>query len=409
MRFFKLMPLLAVFSGAAFAGPLTFDEALIRAENQAPSLSARALDISARRSTARAAGELPDPRLGIAIENFPVSGPPAFTYTRDEMTMARLGISQDVPNLAKRRARTRAAEADIDVAEAERAAEARRVRVAAAIAWIDLAYAQRRLAAIDSAISRLSALAPMSTAGTASGTSRPAQALDVRRAIADLADRRSEIAADIARTKALLARWTGDPEPEVEGALPDFEVDPTTLRSAIGDNPALLVAIARAKQAEAGVTIARADKRPDWSFDLTYGKRAGRYGDMVSLGTTISLPLFARKRQDPRIDASIANASAAADEQEDIRRAIAADLDAALADHVMHHEQWMRSRATLLPLARQRADLETASYGAGRATLIDIAQAQSTLADAELETLDREAAVARDAVRLVLTYGKERP
>jgi outer membrane protein TolC len=88
-----------------------------------------------------------------------------------------------------------------------------------------------------------------------------------------------------------------------------------------------------------------------------------------------------------------------------MRRSLAADLETGIADHVMHHEQWMRSRDTLLPLARQKAELETASYSAGRAALIDVIQAQTMLADTELQTLDREALVTRDAARLVLTYG----
>jgi hypothetical protein len=37
--------------------------------------------------------------------------------------------------------------------------------------------------------------------------------------------------------------------------------------------------------------------------------------------------------------------------------------------------------------------------------LLDLIQSQSMLVDAALQALDREAVVARDAVRLVLTYG----
>jgi cobalt-zinc-cadmium efflux system outer membrane protein len=48
--------------------------------------------------------------------------------------------------------------------------------------------------------------------------------------------------------------------------------------------------------------------------------------------------------------------------------------------------------------------LETASYGAGRASLIDVVDAHVALADAILTTLDREAGVASDAARLKLTY-----
>src|SRR3546814_19488456 len=98
---------------------------------------------------------------------------------------------------------------------------------------------------------------------------------------------------------------------------------------------------------------------------------------MVSAGVTMSLPMFTRNRQVPMIGASSATAAAALAEQEDMRRALAADLEAGIADHVMHHEQWMRARDTLLPLARKKADLETASYSAGRAGLLDVIQAQS--------------------------------
>jgi cobalt-zinc-cadmium efflux system outer membrane protein len=74
----------------------------------------------------------------------------------------------------------------------------------------------------------------------------------------------------------------------------------------------------------------------------------------------------------------------------------------------MHHEQWVRARDTLLPLARQEAELETASYAAGRAGLLDVIEAEASLARTELDTLDREAALVRDEARLALTYGDDR-
>lgn len=396
---------LAACPGTTFGEPMTFDEALARATANAPSLHARLLDVDARRSAAAAAGQLPDPRLGVSIENFPVSGPPAFTYAGDGMTMARLGISQDLPHVAKRRAARGRAAADIGASEAQAQVEARRVNVATALAWIDIAYAEQRLAAIDGVLAKLNRLAPAATSSVSSGSARPAQALEVRQAIATLEDKRSGISAEVTRARATLARWTGDSEPEVEGPVPQFAIDPAALRSAIDHHPDLLAALARTGRAEAEITAARAEKRPDWSFDVAYGRRAERYGDMVSAGVTVSLPLFANKRQDPMIAAAVADKGAVLAEQEDMRRALAADLEAGLADHVMHHEQWMRARDTLLPLARQRADLEIASYSAGRASLTDLIAAQTAFAQASLDALDRSAVVARDAARLVLTYG----
>lgn len=109
MRIFLGAGLVLALPASLHAKPLTFDAALERAAREAPSLKASASGIDAARSSAIAAGRLPDPTINIGIDNFPVSGPPAFSFTRESMTMARIGLEQAFPNPAKRRAeRTRA-------------------------------------------------------------------------------------------------------------------------------------------------------------------------------------------------------------------------------------------------------------------------------------------------------------
>src|SRR3546814_11927042 len=78
------------------------------------------------------------------------------------------------------------------------------------LAWIDLVYAQRRLAAIEAAIGKLTRLSSASVSSVTSGSARPAQFLDIRQAVAALEDKRSEVAADMARATAILSRWTGE-------------------------------------------------------------------------------------------------------------------------------------------------------------------------------------------------------
>src|SRR3546814_11142468 len=62
-------------------------------------------------------------------------------------------------------------------------------------------------------------------------------------------------------------------------------------------------------QAEADVRLARAEKRPDWSVSAGYSRRGPNYADMVSVGVSIDLPLFAKHRQDPIITARAAPAT----------------------------------------------------------------------------------------------------
>jgi len=404
MRLFLCLPLLAAIPGIAFAGPLTFEAALQRARQEAPSLKAKTLGADAARSARGAAGALPDPTLGVSVESFPISGPLAFEPQRDDFTMARVGVSQDIPNLAKRHALQARADSDIKAAEADTAVEARTVEVGTALAWIDLAYADRRLAALDDVLSRLERVVGTTPGAVASGTARPAQTLASQQAVAVLQDRRSELVSNVARARATLTRWTGDPAPEITGPIPDFAVAAAGLRAGLDRLPSIRMIDAQAGQADADVRVADAGRRSDFGVNLAYQRRDPRFGDYVSAGVTVSLPFFTRNRQSSAIAAAQANAGRLLAEREAARRALAADLDADLADHIMHHEQWMRARDTLQPLAEQRVKLETASYAAGRAGLVDIADAYAALADVILTTLDREALVAADGARLTFTY-----
>jgi outer membrane protein, heavy metal efflux system len=407
MRLAWLLAASTLCAGAATAAPLTYDAALKLAGQTAPSLQAKALDVRAARSSAIAAGRLPDPKLEFGVEGFPVSGPLAGHPERDDFSDVRVGLMQEVPNGAKRRSARERATADIGAAEVGTIAASREVRLKTALAWIDLYYAERRLTAlgeIDQALAPLRATAPSQLA---SGAQRPAQTLEPEQLAAALGDRHAALVAAVAGARAELTRWTGDPAPEVAGRPPGYAVDPAALRTGLDQLPALTAYDAMGRQADADVDLAKADKRSDWGFELAWQHRDPRFGDMVMLQATVSLPLFASSRQDPIIDARVETASRVRLEREAARRELRAALDASLADHAMHHDRLHRALETLVPLAERRADLETASYGAGTASLSDALQASLALAEARIDAIDREADVARDGARIVLTYGSD--
>ena len=405
MRHTWLLGLAATLAGAAHAAPLTYDAALLLADQTAPSLQARAADVRAARSSAVAAGRLPDPKVAVGVEGFPISGPNALHPERDDFTDLRVGVMQDVPNGARRRSARERAAADIGAAEVGQTAQAREVRLATALAWIDLYYALRRLAALDDIDRALAPLKDAAPSQLASGAMRPAQTLEPEQLMAVLGDRRADLTAAVAKARADLVRWTGDPAADVAGPAPDYSIDPVALRAGLDGLPALTVYDAMARQADADVDAAKADRRPDWSWELAYQHRDPRFGDMVMVQATVSLPLFASTRQEPIIAARSQTAGRVRIEREAARRELLAALDASLADHAMHHDRLMRATQTLVPLAKRRADLETAGYGAGTSSLSDVLQAFLALAEARVDAIDREADAVRDGARIVLTYG----
>lgn len=404
------LPVLAaavLISAPARAGPLTYGAALDLAERSAPALQASELKVEAARAASRAAGRLPDPKLKVAIQDVPVTGPNAGSFTRDDFTMAKVGVMQDVPNAARRRAEVAGVVADIGVAEAESAGRRREIRAATALAWIDLAYAERRLALLDQLVGGLKALWTGQPASIASGGSRPAEGLEPKRLQAVFADRRSELVAAIAKAGAELTRWTGVDAPTTSGEAPHYDLDAAALLAAVERHPSLIIAEATERRADSDVAAARAAARPDWGWEVSYGRRDPKFGDLLSAGVTVSLPLFKGTRQEPVIAARLADRNRTRVEREDRRRMLVASLDSDLADHVMHHDRWRRAVEVLVPAAEQRAHLEVESYAAGRAGFSDLRMALTDLADAKLEALEREAMLARDGARIQLTYGAE--
>ena len=407
MRYLIPALLLSAVPLVARAESLTFKAGLERAAADAPSLRGRAASVLAAQSAAIAADRLPDPTLDVGIQDFPVTGPDAGTFNRDNFTMLKIGISQQFVNPAKRRARVARASADIGIAEASALVEERAVRLQTALAWVDLYYAERRRAQLTLLDASLRDLQSTVSARLASGSARPSQALEPDQLRAQVNDRRAELTADVAKARAKLARFTGDPNPEVAGPPPALLVDRSALLAGVAALPSLRAADALTVAADADTELARADKRPDWKVSASYGRREPNYGDLVSVGVSIDLPFFSRRRQDPKIAAAASELGRYRYDRVAAEREVLAALDSDLADHLMHHQRLENARNTLIPLTKRRAELDMASYAAGRLDLGSALLSSLALAEAEIDALAREADVARDAVRINMTYGED--
>lgn len=405
IRRFGWVPLAALLAAqAGHAQPVGFDEVLEAAREDLPTVQARGLEVEAMRNTASAADELPDPRLRGGLVNAPVTGPIAFELDGTEMTMLEVGIDQEIPNLAKRHARRGFADAETGLARARLTHARHNAAIEAGQAWVALAYAQRRHDLATERLEELRALVPVAQSAVTAGSARPAQTLEIRRSLIGVENALTSIEADMAVAQAQLRRYTSLEAPVAEGEAPPVELDPEQLRATLTRNPELGVSDAAQERASAAIDLARADKRPDFGVSVSYGRRDQQFGDMVSVMGSVTLPIFAGQRQNPRIAAAEAEAAAARAEREDRLRVLEAQFYTDLAGWSSAVQQWQRDRDELLPLARERADLETASYSAGRAGVLDVIAAKTALVLLELEILDREAAAVIAATRLRLTY-----
>ncbi len=92
--------------------PLSFAETLRIAVERSPQLESQRAMVDAAREMAGPAGELPDPKLKLGVENVPTNGADSWSLTRDFMTMTKIGVMQEFPREEKRKLRSQRAEND---------------------------------------------------------------------------------------------------------------------------------------------------------------------------------------------------------------------------------------------------------------------------------------------------------
>ncbi|MFW5326157.1 TolC family protein [Pseudomonas aeruginosa] len=397
----------SVIGAPSHAADLTLDEALRLAEDNAPSLAAQTYKLQAASSAAIPAGELPDPKLILGVQNYPVSGPDRWMLKEDFMTMQMVGVMQEMPNGDKRRARSEVANAAVDRAAADGRIERLKVRQGTAEAWITRYSVERKQALFGELFRENRLLATTVNAQIAGGRAQSADAVTAKQEAAQLAEQEDELVRQQAEARAALRRWIGPAADEpLVGELPAWPIAASEYAGKLERNPELAAYAHITGEAEAKVREAEADKKPDWSWEVDYQRRAREFGDMVSVEFTFDLPLFPGSRQNPTIAARRAELNQLEAEREARTRESAQQLEADLAEYERLNRSVRRSQDSLLPLAKEKVDLTTASYRAGTGDLSAVIAARRELIEARLNHIDIEGQRALTGAKLHFTYGE---
>lgn len=364
----KYLAVLALaFAAPAFAQSLTLHEAVRRATAQAPRLEAQDAAITAAREDAFRAGALPDPMLFVGIDDLPVTGDDAFDTGADEMTSKRIGLRQDFPAAAKRSAERVLATRRVEQAQSEAVMKRLQVQRAVAVAWIDAWAARQQLQALARQRGQAELTAKLAKARAGGGASLH-EALAAEAGVLELESLIEEVRGSSAAAISQLHRWLPGVDAQDLADAPDFKslpVERAQLMARIDALGPLLGPRARVESAAAAVNLARAQTRPDWSVEASYGVRERERSDMLMLEVGVSLPWFSGNRQDRDVLARDAEYRQSLAEQEDERRVLLADLDAAFARWEALQRQVALHEQRLLPLAADRSAIALASFRGG--------------------------------------------
>ena len=389
------------------ASALTLDDALRLAQTTAPSLAAESAKLQAATQAAIPAGELPDPKLVVGLQNFPIGGPDRGTLYGDDMTEQMIGIQQQVPSRDKRKARVELASASVDTAAAEGRIERLNVRQATAQAWIRAYAVERKEALFKDFYQQNRLLQDTVRAQLAGGRGQPSDVVIPKQEAADLAEREDELIQQRAQARAALKRWIGPAASEApSGQLPNWKIDTTGFTHNLHQHPVLQAFAPRTREAEARLNEARAQKTSDWSWEVDYQHRGREYGDMVSLQFTFDLPIFPGRRQNPGIAAKQAELDQLDAEREAKTREHTQELEDDLANYQRLDRAVQRSQDSLVPLAEEKLSLSLAGYRAGKGDLMSVVSARREWVEARFKQIDAIEQRALTGAQLYFAYGE---
>ncbi len=380
--------------GHAYAQPLTLDTALKLAEQYAPTLRANSAQIEGAENMVSASGILPNPKLFVGLDNYPVSGDAAWSVTQEGMTMKKIGIMQDFPNRAKRLAEIELAKAELGSANAQTEILRIELRQKVASAWLRRFYLERKLALYDDLLSENGLLFQITQTQVTSGRTMVTNAISPKLDKTVLLDQKDDLLRDLNKAKLELHRLISADSSrttEIE-SLPSQEpvinFDTSRLYHHLHQLPELKAFQAERQTAEAKLKQAQALQKSDWSIEFAYQHRAPEFGDMIGVQLTTELPVFSKKRSSSLVQAILAEQNRITADQEIKYREHLTMLDEGLSDLKALDQQIQRTVQSTLPLTKQKVNLQLASYQAGKANLSDVIETRQALLNQRLRLID---------------------
>lgn len=297
--------------------------------------------------------------------------------------MKRIGMAQEWVWADKRAAREAAAHAMQRREEAMEQVAAADARLQTATAYIDAYFASRalQLATLDEQHVREELEVATGRLSTMSGSS--AEVLGLRSALGMAEDESAELRQQHGAASIALQRWTGLWVEELEA--PRLRVVPD-LDEFVAHHPSVFIKRRDVEVARSEAEVTRLNRRPNWTYELSYGQRQGR-ADMVSFGVSIPLTVAPTARQDRETASKLAWVDKAQAELVEAQRGAAGEYAALMSDIRRLQERIDRLRTSVLAPLAQRHETTIAAYRSNQATLEALFQARHAEADAQRKLL----------------------
>ena len=391
--------MLGFLCSAVQAESWTLTQTLTVAQRYSAELSASRNEAQALGAMADSATQLPDPKLKFGIENVPVQGSNDQRFTREGMTMQRIGIMQSYVSAEKRERKSQTLQAQARGVVAKSGTIRAVLQRDTAQAWLDLALSQQALKIAKKLVDETERQQGVQKASVGAGSATPDSVLSMQMTLSAMRDKVTIATRDVQLAQSRLLQLTGQSIADVKGPLPRYQrlpADEKTLQDAIDRHPEVEAAQRESETAKARSAQSAIAALPDVEVEVFYSHRAEGYDDMAGVMFTVDLPLFQSRRQDKDYAADLSRSMQAVDQLTLVQREHVAQVQSLVAQFQASQVLWQRQREDILPLQRKRLDVLTAQYRSGQSDLPTLLEARRGVLDTELAASQAEREMARN-------------
>lgn len=375
---------LGLLAGVAAAEPApAFADLLRQAQETAPRLAEARAEIARAEGLARQARVIPNPTLGLEVENFSGSGP----YRGMNQAETTASIAQTLELGGKRSARASAAQAEVQAAQ-QRAQRAQAdFRFDLTVAYAEAEASDRRFVLAQDALGLAVEDARIARAFVEQGREPDLRRIQAEAAVQAARATLDEAKAARATAFANLTALAGAPAPIT--SIPVSLLDETPSHSAANTPaaaraPGLLVAQAEREAAQRRLTLERRRAVPDVNVSVGFRRFEDGGTSALVAGVSVPLPLFDRNRGN--ISAVQAEVTAAEARLNAARLDAEATVRAGLARGAAAETRLTAAREGERA-AQEAYRLTRIGYEGGKLSLAELLVARRALTDARIQAI----------------------
>lgn len=365
------------------SGAVSLRDAVALALMQNPGLAAFAWETRAREARALQAGRLPNPALGVQLEDFGARSLAGGGINEPVQGQATIQLSQLIELGGKRAARRELATRDQELAAWDY--EAARIDVLTAVsqAVTDVLVGQETVAFTERTMRVVEQVQHSVGARVAAGVVSPIEETRATVALAAVRVEASQAHRALEASRVTLALLWGSDTAVFTEAVGDLGPEPpplpalTALTARLEQSPDLARWAAEISQREAALAVQRSKGVPDVTVAAGYRRFTAVDSNAIVVGASIPLPWFDRNRHG--IEEARTRLAKGHEERRAAHARVLAALAGSYATVASAHDEEAILRTTALPGAQQAFDAVTEGYRLGRFGLLDVLDAQRTL------------------------------